>query len=181
MKLLRKIFSLNTVILLGAFAFLYMTIGGIVEAFYDKKNLQAHEGSLLAKEIKVKKHDETEREYMVLTLSNGKEYIASKRVLYINRNLSIGDSVKLFTKPQSLLLSNFVSDDRGTSIWTTKNPNEVYELIDGKNSKVIDFEEHKRNLRSMLWLPPLFSVAFLGWFFYRRSGMKSPYIIETYD
>ena len=158
-----------------------MTIGGIVEAFYDKNNLQAHEGSLLAKEIKVKKHDEIEHEYMVLTLSNGKEYIASKRVLYIKRNLSIGDSVKLFTKPQSLLFSNFVSDDSGTAIWNTKNPNEVYELIDGNNSKIIDFEEHQQNLRSMIWIGPLASLAFFGLFYYRLSGRKSPYITETFD
>ena len=181
MKVLRKIFSLNTLILLVAFGILSMTIGEIIEAFYAKKNLQMHEGALIAKEIKVKMHDEIEREYMVLTLSNNKEYIASKRVLYIQRNLSIGDSVKLFTKPQSLLFSNFVSDDSGNTIWTTKNPNEVYELIDGKNSKIIDFEEHKQNLRSMIWIGPLVSLAFFGWFFYRRSGRKSPYITETFD
>ena len=181
MTLLRKIFSINTFILLFACIFLFLSVGQVVEALYDKKKLQVHTGTLVEKEIKVDKDDDKERKFIVLTLSDQKQYIVSKSIDYIFNNLVIGDTVKLFTKPTIGLFSNFVSSETGDKIWTTNNPNEVYELIGCKdNSTLIDFGQHKENLKTMLWGFPLASLCFFGWFFYRRSGRKSPFIIETH-
>ena len=179
MTLIKKIFSLNTLILLFAFIFLFLSVGELQEAFYEKRKLQIHQGTLVGKEIKVDKDDLKLRKFIVLTLNDDKEYIVSKSIEYIFDNLAIGDTIKLFTKPTNGIFSNFVSSETGDEIWTTNNPNEVYELISKDNSTLINFEQHKKNLKMMLWGFPLASLCFLGYFIYRRSGKKSPLIIET--
>ena len=121
------------------------------------------------------------RDVLFLTLTDDdEEYKVSKDVHYINEKLSFGDSVKLFTKPTKAIFGNFVSSESGNSFWTTNNPNEVYELVDCKDDTIlIDYKQHQINLRRMWWISPFFSLCFIGWFFYRRSGIKSPLIVET--
>ena len=179
MALFRKIFSINTFILLFAFLFLFLFAGQLRETFYDIKKLKIHQGELVRKEIKMDKDDKKEHKYIVLTLSNQEDYIVSKSIEYVFEQLIIGDTVKLSTKPTNSIFSNFVSSETGDKIWTTNNSNEVYELISCKdNSKLIDFQKHKENLKGMLWGFPLASICFFSWFFYRRSGRKSSFIIK---
>src|SRR5688500_14603189 len=148
MTLFKKIFSINTFILLFAIIFLFASVGQLREAFYDNKKLQIHMGTVIGKEIKIEEDDEEENKFIVLTLNDQKEYIVSKSIEYIFDNVFIGDTVQVFTKPTNGLFSNFVSSESGDRVWTTNNPNEVYELRSCKdNSTLIDFGQHKENLK----------------------------------
>lgn len=168
MKRIKKIFSLNTFILLFAFLFLYLSASQLREAFYDRDKLQMHRGALLKKEITIDKDDDQEIKNLVLTLNDQEKYTVSRSVEYIFNQLSTGDTLTLNTIPANGLFSNFTSSDTGDRIRTTNNTNEVYELISKDKITLIDFKQHQEHLKAMLWGFPLASAGLFGWFFYRR-------------
>ncbi|MBI1779779.1 MAG: hypothetical protein HYR66_00110 [Sphingobacteriales bacterium] len=167
--------------MLGAFAFLFISIRELRQAFYDFEKLQVHTGVIQSKAVIDTIEDDKKRTIIYLKLiDDNNEYLSSKYAEHLNENLNIGDSVKLYTNTSSSFFGNFVSNESATEIWTTNNPNEVYHIVRiSDNSILLDFSSHKKSLKKMLWIFPLASICFFGWFIYRRSGRKSSLVIEA--
>jgi hypothetical protein len=89
-----------------------------------------------------------------------------------------GDSITLLTMPLTGDGGNFTGNGKG-SIWATTDSNEVYHFATNRyDTPILHYEEHRRNLKNTVWAWPLASLIFFGWFLYRRSGRKSPLVME---
>ena len=106
------------------------------------------------------------------------KYTASRYAIGLNNLLQSGDTIEFYTKKIDSKLGNFVTNGKGR-VWTSDSPNEVYHLISKKyDSPLVDFNERKEDLKDTIWIWPIFSVILFGWFFYRRPGKKSPFVVE---
>lgn len=190
MAILKKIFSINNLILVFA---LFTLVVGIYQFFeimegFDK--LILHKGIIQKKGISLKyftsKSSITKNEvkdsvevFNFSILGDSTDYTASKYAIGLNNLLQVNDSIEFYTQPINSKFGNFVTNGRGR-VWNTNSPNEVYHLVN-KNygSPLLDFHERKEELKNTIWLWPFFSLGLFGWFFYRQSGKKSIFIIET--
>ena len=170
----------NFAILLFGFIFLFGGFFQLNQSFYSFKKLKVNSGVIESKNIQtivIKKELENK---LIIKLSNdAEEYCISNYIDYLYQNLNINDTVSLFTKPNISFFGNFVSSETGSRIWTSHDINEVFHLTRGKSNEILlDFSQHKRNLRKTAWVFPLVGILFFAWYLYRRSGIKHPLIIE---
>jgi hypothetical protein len=178
MNILKKIISVNTLILCGALAFLVAGIHQLTEAYYPGQ-LIPHTGVVETKTIdSTEIRDKMQVPTLFLKLSGDPTiYRASRYVDLIDRSLHTGDSVELYTKEVTSKIGNSVVDETGGRLWTTNNPNEIFHLVAiRENSTLIDSRANQHDLKTTVWIFPLCSLLFMGWFFYRRSGLKSIFI-----
>jgi hypothetical protein len=180
MNPLPKIFSLNTLILLGSLAFLLAAIHQWTEIYHPNK-LTLHTGIVERKWIDSERREKIYEPILYLKLSGDTHaYKASRYISLIDRSLSIGDSIQLCTKKITSAFGNTISDEDGRRTWTTVNPDEIFQLISTRDNRpLIDAEVTRQDQVAMFWMYPLASLLFLGWFLYRRSGQKSMFVIES--
>jgi hypothetical protein len=179
MKWVRRSFIINTVILVGAFAFMAAGIGQLFQIFSDFDDLNKHEGVVASKFLYTKKLGKKDSINVIkLSLTDGQEYVVSRYSKKVDNLILIGDSIKLYTKHVSGLFGNYITNGNG-KVWNTKNQQEVFHLTSNRyDSPLVDFEENQNALLKRVWIFPFCSLLFLGWFFYKRSGKKSPFIRE---
>lgn len=175
MKSFIKIFC-NVAILLGCIGFLIASIMQIISASDKIKDLNLKAGIVEEKYDTFYIVSNKRKDVVLIKLSDDSTtYWASRKTYYIDHYLNIGDSVLLYTKKQSSKNLNAVIDE--SSIWFTQEPNEIFHLVEvSGNYAIIDFKENQHNLLKMIWVFPLCALLFLGWFLYRRLGLKSIFI-----
>lgn len=176
---IKKIFSINSVILLFAIVILYIGFKQLIDSFYDFKDLRPQKGIVANKYIftENKGQEDSIRSIRVI-LTNNEQYVASRYTEVIDNLVQIGDTVQIFTKPITSKWGNVIANGKGDA-WNTKDSAEIFHLISNKyESPLLSFDENKAELRESVWIWPVFSLCMFGWFFYRRSGLKSPFIIE---
>src|SRR5690349_7105100 len=99
MNLIKKIFSVNTCILLGSFLFLVASMKEITEINYDIHKLVPHTGILQGKSIiSEKKGKETINTLKLRLVNDATEYTVSMDVDYVDESIKPGDSIRIFTK-----------------------------------------------------------------------------------
>ena len=147
----------------------------VKEAVYDIRNLTPQTGVVLSTDTATDRY--SGKESLILQLeSDTTHFVVSRLVTYLHDNLKSGDSVRLYTKPVPFY-GNTVAD-RGAA-WTSKNPHEVFHLVLlSKQDVLIDFEENKKNLRTMAWVFPILGLLLISYFFYLRSGRRSPFVLS---
>ncbi len=179
MNLIRKIFSINTAILIFAFGFLGVGIKQVFEIFYPFKKLIHHKGIITEKSFFIEGFIRKDSiKAIKLILLNGEEYTASRYIELVNNLIELGDTVDIYTKEVTSKLGNYITNGNGL-VRNTKNEKEIFHLISNRYQEpLIDFYENRKNLLRTIWGFPLGSLCFFGWYFYRRSGKKSPFISE---
>jgi hypothetical protein len=181
LQLLKKIFRnfISSVILFAGLYTCFTSILVIKEVFYNKYKLVANVGVVSNKVISIDTVMNRPKDILLLTLNNSTTYKLSKYVNFANDYLNIGDSIKIFTKPLSIIGVNFLISEDGGGLWMTENVNEVYEIFSiPKNEIIVDFSEHKQKIKKLIPFPIVVSIALLFWFIYRVKRWKSPLISE---
>lgn len=182
---------INIIILLFALAFLTVGIRQFLEIFDGFDKLTTHKGVLSNKWLREKyffrynsrtKQEETNDSSGIFcfTVFDGTiTYTASWNVDELDRLLQPGDSMVFYTKPVTSKIGNFVTNGK-SRVWNTHSPYEVYHLQSNKyDTPLMDYKDHLSHLKHTVWLWPLFSIILLGWYLYRRSGTKSPLVMES--
>ena len=190
MRTIRRILSINTVILAFAVFALFLGLRQIIETFEGFDTLIIHKGTVKNKFLSYKyfthrgtvsKKEELDsvQLFQFRIVGDSVLYTASRYPKGLYNLIQVGDSVTIYTKPVTSRFGNTVSNGKGR-IWKTKSPSEVYHLVTpNHDSPLIDYNEHMNSLKGSVWLWPLFSLLLFGWFFYRRSNVKSPFVSET--
>lgn len=144
---------------------------------YEK--LISHKGIVENKSFVIEKDDKNDSLVIakIKLFNDDTVYSVSSYAIRVLNLIEVGDSVELFSKPITSRTGNFVTN--GKAVWNTQNPNELFHIVSKKyDTPIIDFNEHRDNLKNSLWGFPLGSLLFFGWYLYRRSGWKSPFISE---
>ena len=190
MRTIRRIFSINTVILAFAIFALFLGLRQIVEIFEGIDTLIVHKGIVNKKylsnkyftsrgTVSVKEDQDSVRLFQFRIVGDTALYTASRYAKGLDNLIQVEDSVIFYTKPVTSRFGNTVSNGKGR-IWKTDSPSEVYHLITpSHDSPLIDYNEHIDSIKESIWIWPLFSLLLFGWFFYRRSRVKSPFVSET--
>jgi hypothetical protein len=155
--------------------FLIVSFFQFKEITYNASNLIPHAGTMLS--VDTSTELTSGKKVLTLQLENDTtHYVVSRLVNYLFDNLKYGDSIQLYTKPVPFF--GHIVAEPGSS-WTSKNPHEVFHLVlTAKKDVLIDFEENKRNARTLAWIFPLIGLLIIGYFFYLRSGKKSRFIMQ---
>ena len=167
----RKLFSINTLILIAAFCWLAFGIRQVFEIFANFNELIPHKGQIASKQIYTENPGEKDSlKFIKLRFADGKEYVVSRYVERLDNLLSVGDSAELFTKKITSAFGNQITNGEERT-WHTMDDRDVFHLVSNRyDTPLVDFGENKSNLIKTSWLFPFFSSCFFGWYFYRWSG-----------
>jgi hypothetical protein len=112
-------------------------------------------------------------------MENGQEYIVSRYSKKLDNLIMVGDTTEFYTKPVNSLFGNFITNGNGR-VWNTRNENELFHLLSNRyESPILDFKENRQELLKTAWIFPIGSLLVLGLYIYRRSGRKSPLVMES--
>lgn len=177
-SLFSRIFSINTVILAAAAGFLWLSVTCGLQSFEGAESLTRHAGLLASKQIVDEKDDQghVSQKLLITLAGDSVMYTVTNHPKRVDNLAAIGDSVYLYTR-ELKSYGNFSSNGAGT-VQGTDDPNEVLHLTTPAYGVLTDFEDHRSGLRAGFFGFLFGSLAFLGWFFYRRSGKKSPFVQE---
>ncbi len=179
MRVIRKIFTIDNVILGFAVGLFFMSIRDIRKAYANHHKLITHIGIVQEKR-------------MISTVDNGsdavkgdslriikiklendeKEYSISYSALAVNTLVNNGDSVELFTI-DPVGKGNLVIGSDGNKISYSSNPNEVFQIFSKKYpTPVVDYSDYVSSVRTTVWVIPSLSLICFIWYFFRRSNTK---------
>lgn len=180
MKFFKSLFSVDTIILVFAIAIIPFAVRQFIEVSEDFAQLTLHSGIVKEKARTIDSSRNVQRTIIRLKIINDTTtYSISRYVDKVDNLIELNDSVRLYTKGVTSKFGNFITDEHGNG-WNTRDKNEVFHLTSSKYSTpIVDFEEHKTSHRKIVWMWPIMSLLFFAWYFYRRSGFKTPFIVEN--
>jgi hypothetical protein len=180
MEFFKRLFSLDTIILIFAIASIPFAVRQFIEVSDDFAQLNLHGGIIQAKASTIDSSKKVQRRIIRLKILNDTTtYSISRYVDKVNNLIEVNDSVQLYTKGITSKFGNFIIDEHGNG-WNTRDENEVFHLTSTKyTDPIIDFEENKTKHRKIIWIWPIMSLLFFVWYFYRRFGFKIPVIVEN--
>jgi|GEM_PF-5385481 hypothetical protein len=168
-------------ILLGSIIFFVAGCDQLKQSFYSFNKLIRHDGIVENMSFST---DSTNKEHFrkvlnISLLNNDTTFITSTCADGVATSIQPGDSITLYTKDVPGGFGNTICYQSGSDSWTTKNPNEIFHLVNNRNKEIIiDYDLIKDNLRSGVWIWPFAGLCFLGWALFTITGAKSPFFIE---
>jgi hypothetical protein len=175
---LRQLFSLNTLILTGALGFFWCSISCGIQSLEDIGGFSARAGVLSWKKLEVVREDKTTYTFLRLRLYGSDTlYTISNHPARVDNLVQAGDSVYIYTRTPSGFLLNFTSDGN-SHVWGSKDPNEILHLTTPVYDVLVDYGEQRSALRFGFAAFLFAGACFLFWFWYRRSGARSPFVQE---
>ena len=184
MKFVKRIFSINTLIVVFAFTVVPLfAINQVKQLFIDMKDLDKHSG--VVEHVYLMNEWQGREDSIIVAkvklFADTTEYTASERAEAVVNMIATGDTVELFTRKITSDMGNMVADENSGSIFTTHNPNEIFHFHSPKyDTPIIDFNRRKSILLKSLWIYPVVFIILIGWYLYRRSGIKSPFVSESF-
>jgi hypothetical protein len=189
MKFIKRILSINTVILGFAIFCIVVFVQKLIESSDDFDKLVKHQGIVIHKSISFKyfsKRNSFTKSYEqdsveifnFSVVDDPTLYTASSHVHMLNNLLGYGDSIEFYTKGEISRGGNTVTDKKSRS-WTTTSLNEVFHVSTKTYGTLMDFQEHKKGVQDAAWASLFMSFLLVGWYLYRRSGIKSPFVYES--
>ncbi|MEJ8819058.1 hypothetical protein [Lacibacter sp. H407] len=170
---LRLIFHKDTIALLASLVFLWFTIGLLDDINYRFEDLTKHSGQLVKIDsvitrVKDKPLFKEITKELRLTIDTDNKYftsITTKDFGYITGNVSIGDTVHIFTKKKLW------------GIFGMKKARDISHLAKG-DIVIVDFEKYQQSL-SGVFLVTL--VAAIGFFIYYFVRTKRRYYFDMHS
>lgn len=189
MNFFRRIFNINAIILGFAIMSMVLTIHYLIGSYEGFETLIRHTGTVESKHFSYhhsthhnsfSHRDEPDSNivFNFKVVDNPQWYTTSRLAIGVDNLIDIGDTVEFYTKKITSRFGNMVSNGKGSG-WSTDSPNEVYHIVSNKYpDPVVDFKDYSSDLKQYGWLFLLFPLGLFGWYFYRRSGRKSPLVSE---
>jgi hypothetical protein len=188
MKLIKKIFNINNLILIPVVIFLIAAIHQFIEIFDNFDELIPHKGIIQDKKLSVKYFSSSGRRtskkdsvniFNFTVAGDNTTYTASRLPIKLDNLLQTGDSIEFYTKKITSEFGNSVTNGQGR-VWNTHSANEVFHLVTNKyDSPIINFNDHRESVKSTIWILVFFSLLFFGWYIYRRSGKTSSLVLRN--
>lgn len=161
---LRLIFHKDTIALIASLVFLWFTIGLLVDSNYRFENLAKHSGQLISidsviTKVKDKPLFKEITKELRLTIDTDDSYftsITTKDFGYITRNVSIGDTVNIYTKKKLW------------GIFGMKKARDISHFTKG-DTVLIDFEKYRQSLSGLFIITLIASIGFLILYYVRTK------------
>lgn len=168
--------------------FLIAGIHQFFEIFDNFDQLIPHTGVIQDKKFSVKYFSSSGRRtskkdsvniFNFTVAGDNTTYTASRFPIKLDNLLQTGDSIEFYTKKITSEFGNSVTNGQ-SRVWNTHSANEVFHLVTNKyDSPIINFNDHRESLKSTVWIWPLCSLFFFGWYIYRRSGKTSSLVLRN--
>jgi hypothetical protein len=180
MNWFKGVYFINTMMLISAVVFMAAGIGQVFQFFSGFNDLTKHQGVVASKFLYTEKAGRKDSINVIkLLMENGQEYIVSRYSKKLDNLIMVGDTTEFYTKPVNSLFGNFITNGNGR-VWNTRNENELFHLLSNRyESPILDFKENRQELLKTAWIFPIGSLLVLGLYIYRRSGRKSPLVMES--
>ena len=170
---LRLIFHKDTIALIASLVFLWFTIGLLVDSNYNFQNLDKHSGQLIGIDsvitrVKDKPLFKEITKELRLTIDTDNKYftsITTKDFGYITRNISIGDTINIYTKKKLW------------GVFGMKKARDISHFTKG-DTVIVDFEKYQNSLSGVFLITLGATIGFFI-FYYLRTRRRYIFDIQN--
>ena len=178
--LIRKIFSISTLLLFFAGVMLLVSLKSFIQSSYSFKKLIVYEGMIKEKKrLPSILRYASDEQYLLVKCWDQKQFVASIDIDYMDSVVWVDDSVMVYTKPPGGFFNHVITSRYGNQVKDTEFDNEIYHMVRKADNTIIkDYDQHIRTLKKTFWIAPIGSFVCLFFYFMRRSKTGRKMIVS---